>query len=324
MISKNESGQYFSIHDPSRFFNLERDARGHAKSLLLRGQPLDIKKDSRRLEEIIDIWHRLHGKTLRDSARLIKLLYRISERLGNPIASELTNEQFALYRELRTKEVTTTTVNREHSYLRAVFNELKRLGTIDYDNPLSTIRKFKEREGELRFLTHSEISELLETCRCSSNPSLIYIVKICLATGARWSEAESLKMSQVHDCKVTYLNTKSGKNRTIPINKQLFNEINKLNKRGDEKLFLSSLSAFRKTIAKTQIQLLRGQMSHVLRHSFASHFVMNGGNIVVLKEILGHSDITTTMRYAHLAPSHLTDAISFNPLNEHQCDLVDV
>lgn len=45
---------------------------------------------------------------------------------------------------------------------------------------------------------------------------------------------------------------------------------------------------------------------------------MQGGNIVVLKDILGHSEITTTMRYAHLAPSHLNDAVRLNPLNEHQ------
>jgi len=58
-------------------------------------------------------------------------------------------------------------------------------------------------------------------------------------------------------------------------------------------------------------------MSHVLRHTFASHFVISGGNIVVLKDILGHSEITTTMRYSHLAPSHLTDAVKLNPLNQH-------
>lgn len=44
---------------------------------------------------------------------------------------------------------------------------------------------------------------------------------------------------------------------------------------------------------------------HDLRHTFASHFVMRGGNIYDLKALLGHADISTTMRYAHLAPNHL-------------------
>jgi integrase len=44
---------------------------------------------------------------------------------------------------------------------------------------------------------------------------------------------------------------------------------------------------------------------HLLRHTFASHFVMNGGNILALQKILGHSDLKMTMIYAHLAPDFL-------------------
>ena len=57
----------------------------------------------------------------------------------------------------------------------------------------------------------------------------------------------------------------------------------------------------------------KGQCSHVLRHTFASHFMMNGGNILVLKQIVGHTKIEQTMVYAHFAPSHLKDAIKFEP-----------
>ncbi len=58
----------------------------------------------------------------------------------------------------------------------------------------------------------------------------------------------------------------------------------------------------------------KGQLTHVLRHTFASHFIMNGGNILVLQRILGHSNLTMTMRYAHLAPEHLQEAKALNPL----------
>ncbi len=47
----------------------------------------------------------------------------------------------------------------------------------------------------------------------------------------------------------------------------------------------------------------------------ASHFMMNGGNILVLQKILGHSTIAMTMRYAHFAPDHLEDAVRLNPLS---------
>ncbi|MFO0572581.1 MAG: site-specific integrase [Polyangia bacterium] len=44
---------------------------------------------------------------------------------------------------------------------------------------------------------------------------------------------------------------------------------------------------------------------HLLRHTFASHFVMAGGNLLALQEILGHKDVKMTMLYAHLAPEYL-------------------
>lgn len=79
-------------------------------------------------------------------------------------------------------------------------------------------------------------------------------------------------------------------------------------------LFTESLSAFRRALARTSIQLPKGQAAHALRHTFASHFVMNGGNILTLQKILGHSTVVMTMRYAHLSPDHLQDAIKLNPL----------
>ena len=67
-------------------------------------------------------------------------------------------------------------------------------------------------------------------------------------------------------------------------------------------------------LATTTIQLIEGQKTHVLRHTFASHFMMNGGNILVLQRILGHANIRETMKYAHFAPDHLEEAAALNPL----------
>lgn len=104
--------------------------------------------------------------------------------------------------------------------------------------------------------------------------------------------------------------TKSGKNRSIPINDSLFKQLeNHMKTHGR---FFDCIKSFRKYLKTTSIKLPQGQSSHVLRHSFASHFMMNGGNILTLQKILGHS--TIIMRYAHLAPEHLKDAEKFNPL----------
>lgn len=317
MILHSDDG-YSSSYAPNQYFKLKREAVQLDTSLKLKLERESVGRDNRTLDQLIDVWYRMHGKMLRDHIRLRKLLYRMSERLGNPIGYDFTSRDFAVYREERTKEISTTTINREHSYLRAMFNELERLGVIDYPNPLNKIRMFKEREGELRYLSHDEINSLLVACKASSNRSLIYVVKICLATGARWDEANSLKLSQIKDGRITFLNTKSGKNRSVPIQPWLFEELTSLEPVNNRRLFLDSLSAFRKAMQKTGIELPRGQMTHVLRHTFASHYVISGGNVVKLRDTLGHSEITTTMRYAHLAPDHLEDALELNPLNQHK------
>ena len=62
------------------------------------------------------------------------------------------------------------------------------------------------------------------------------------------------------------------------------------------------------------IEIPAGQLTHVLRHTFASHFMINGDNILVLKRILGHTDIKVTMKYAHFAPDNLAEVMFVNPL----------
>lgn len=59
---------------------------------------------------------------------------------------------------------------------------------------------------------------------------------------------------------------------------------------------------------------VRGQLTHICRHTFSSHFVMNGGHILTLQKVLGHSDLKLTMRYAHLAPDYLEEVIYKGPL----------
>lgn len=63
-------------------------------------------------------------------------------------------------------------------------------------------------------------------------------------------------------------------------------------------------------------------MTPVLRNTFASHFMMNGGNILILQRILGHASILDTMRYSHFAPDHLEDAVRLNPLADNQSTIM--
>ena len=59
---------------------------------------------------------------------------------------------------------------------------------------------------------------------------------------------------------------------------------------------------------------------HDLRHSFASNLVAAGASLVVVKELLGHKKIETTMIYAHLAPDQKRDAVAMLVAAEHESD----
>ena len=253
--------------------------------------------DRRTLKEIVELWFKLHGKSLTAGEHVYDKLVLMVDALGNPLATDLSSKLFAHYRDKRlTGEI--------------YFSELARLGEWTAPNPLESMRKFTIAEKEMAWLTHEQITELLYDCQHQSD-LLALVVKICLSTGARWREAVNLTRSQVTKYRITFVRTKGKKNRSIPISKELYEEIIALD---GFKFFTDCYFQFLSVMDKTSIVLPRGQLTHVLRHTFAAHFMMSGGNILALQKILGHHDIKMTMRYAHLTPDHLETALRFNPL----------
>jgi integrase len=266
----------------------------------------------------VALWYRYHGINLADGVRRLSSLNDIAMALGNPQACLLSAEAFVDYRYNRIQSGTNEkTVNNHHGYLSAVFSKLRKLKVIDYQNPLEEVDFIKIQERQLSYLSIDQINLLLETIKTGCvNESTWYVAQLCLRTGARWGEAEQLRFKQLHNGRVTYEFTKSKRTRTIPLDDAFFKDLIRFAgyKNPDDRVFTNCIGAFRRAVTRADIDLQKGQNTHILRHSFASHFIMNGGNILSLQKILGHADITTTMRYAHLAPDHLMDAIRLNPV----------
>ncbi len=279
------------------------------------------KKDARRLSDLLQLWFDIHGRSLSSGEGTRIRLEKAVEKMGNPIAATFNASRFITYRAKRLESgVSENTMNRELSYLRSMFNELIRSELWLGSNPLSKVRPFKIHEAELAFLTTEQISLVLETTKNGVNPSTYNVVRLCLATGARWGEAESIRSENIiisgEAAHITFVKAKSKKNRSVPLDVKLAKEV-KHKKYG--RLFGSCYSAFRDAIKRTGIELPEGQLTHILRHTFGSHFMMNGGNILVLQKVLGHSSLNVTMRYAHFAPDHLKQALELNPLVLTQC-----
>nr|WP_255519603.1 tyrosine-type recombinase/integrase [Enterobacter cloacae complex sp. P1B] len=185
--------------------------------------------------------------------------------LRNPLATDLSSKMFALYRDKRLtgeiyysdkwkKGASPVTINLEQSYLSGVFSELARLGEWTAPNPLENMRKFTIAEKEMVWLTHEQITEILYYCQRQS-PLLALIVKIFLSTGARWREAVNLTCSQVTMYHITFVRTKGKKNRSIPISKDLYEEIIALN---GFKFFTDCYFQFLSVMQKTSIVLPHG------------------------------------------------------------------
>lgn len=333
-ISKIENGKW-----QVQVFPNGRDGKRIRRQFATKGEALSFEKhikdqaqdkpwlgektDKRRVIDLVELWFNTHGITLADGEKRRTTMAFACEAMGNPLATEFNAKIFASYREqrlsgkitrsTRVKTVTPRTVNLELAYFRAMFNELRRLDEWTSPNPLENVREFKISESEMAYLTIEEIRTLLTECENSRSKDLTAIVKICLATGARWSEAEGLKGNQIRVGQIIYVKTKGKKNRAVPITEKLQADLP--SSRKAQLLFKPCYSAFRKAMQRAGIETPAGQLTHVLRHTFASHFMMNGGNVLVLQRILGHTDIKVTMRYAHFAPDHLAETLILNPLN---------
>ncbi|PMJ92834.1 tyrosine-type recombinase/integrase [Vibrio sp. 10N.261.55.A7] len=281
---------------------------------------LGEKADHRRLSEIVDLWFVLHGKNLKSGEHTKGRMQHIVTALGDPLASQITPKQLAHYRANRTfqqgknpqKEIAISSNNRDMTCLKAVFNKLIEFKEWQQPNPLDGIKNIKTPESELTFLRQGQIIKLFDVIKASDYADDLRIVfMICLATGARINEAILLKGEHVFDNKVTYVNTKGKRNRTLPISQTLYDDINP-QKSG--RLFTCNYKIAHKWLVRALPDLPNGQATHVLRHTFATNFMRNGGNILDLKEALGHSKIEQTMVYAHFSPNHLESVVRLNPI----------
>lgn len=264
--------------------------------------------ERRQLSELIKLWWLYHGQNLKNGTIEHRNLKRTTEQMGDPEICRMNKRAILEFRTLRLRNgITSSSINRDMYRLSGMFSALIKLEVYTGDHPLKGLPPLTEKPATVTFLTEEEIARLLATLEGDAYRLAI----LCLSTGARWGEASTLRAEHVVNRRVTFTETKNGKNRIIPISEEV-ERIIKTRKTG--RLFKVGYKSFCKKIRAVKLDIPNGQSSHILRHTFASHFAMNGGNLVALQQILGHATIQQTMTYAHLAPDYLENAITLNPL----------
>lgn len=270
---------------------------------------LGASVDRRTLSELLDTWWLLFGQTQENGETEKRHLNKTIRALGDPAVNRLSKRTIAQHRSQRLENgISAATINRDIYRLSGMFSTLIKMEEFSKENPCKGLEPLKETPPAMTYLTKSEIGRLLETLTGDDRR----VALLCLSTGARWGEGSTLRGEQVNHGRVTFLKTKNGKRRIVPISEELESEI-KTSDTGP--LFRVDYENFCERLREVKPDLPRGQATHVLRHTFASWFMMNGGNIIALQQILGHASIQQTMVYAHVAPDYLQHAVLLNPFS---------
>ena len=295
--------------------HLAEEVIAKRKVQILEGRYFDIKKNFQiPIDEIAEDFLKYSKNNKKSYGRDIILVDNLLDFFRNKRLNNITPILIEQYKGKRLNEdgMMPATVNREIACLKCIFNWAIKNGKADV-NPMKQVKLLKENNTRLRFLSQEEIIQLKNNCSERIRP----IVETALMTGMRRGEILNLKWEDVNFQQgiIVIKNSKSGKLREIPICSALRKVMEQYsNASTGEYVFCSELgqpyrnfyTGFQRIVKKAGIEDFS---FHDLRHTAASYLIMLGIDIVTVKEILGHSSINMTLRYAHLSPLHKREAM---------------
>lgn len=269
---------------------------------------LEKPRDHRRLSELFELWWVYAGRNNKYAGKRKTEITAIIKDMNDPMAFKLTKKFLSEYRSRRLfSGIKESTINRDMTHLSGMISALVDVGEFVGEHPFRAIKPLKEKIPEMSYLTTTEIEDLLSAVEGDA----WRLTLLCLSTGGRWGEVTALRAEHMINNRVTFTKTKNGKTRTVPVSDEVMKAVKTKN---SGLLFSVDYGDYRQILKTVKPDLPKGQAVHVLRHTFAAHFMINGGNILALQKIMGHSSIQQSMTYAHLAPDYLQDAILLNPL----------
>ena len=262
---------------------------------------------SRIFGEFIEKYWELEGRNLR--AKGIRgILDVFKKRFGDKSMADITPADLQAFYNETADRTSAATANRQMNFLSPIFNRAKEWRDYFGDNPAKAVRRRKEENKRLRFLSEDEIRRLLGCASTRIRP----LLSCALLTGMRRGEILQLRWEQVDIARrhIYVLKTKSSKPRELPIGVKLLRMFLDLHPKTEGPVFevpeITLRVHFRHALIAADIRDFR---FHDLRHTFASHFIMRTGDLPALQKLLGHSTPDMTQRYAHLAKEHLAAKI---------------
>ncbi|EKD75460.1 MAG: hypothetical protein ACD_44C00124G0001 [uncultured bacterium] len=211
------------------------------------------------------------------------------------------------------------TANRIITILKAILNHAFNTNRVQSSEVWQKLKPFKNvLEPKIRFLSETETTRLLNACVSDFR----LLIRGALLTGARYGELTTLKVGDYSsDNNTVFIHqSKSGKPRHIPLNKEGINFFEQLTAGKKSQEFMFTRSDGKQWKKNYQVRPLEAACNaakiipsinfHILRHTYGSALAMKGVPLQVIAAVLGHSDTRVTHKhYAHLMPSYIADVI---------------
>ncbi|MGB0580763.1 MAG: tyrosine recombinase [Limisphaerales bacterium] len=224
------------------------------------------------------------------------------------------------------KKLSSESLYLQISALRAFyrFAETEKFVDVNVAENLSLPKRWKRLP---KALTNDEVSKLLRkpTQGTPGNLCDYAILELAYASGLRLSEIRTLRLEQLH-LEAGFINVigKGNKERVVPVGSKATAAINNwltvgrpelvkpktpaavfITQRGTQFSRITMWLRIKKCAAASGIE--RNVTPHMLRHSFATHLLEHGADLRVIQELLGHSSISTTEVYTHVANNRLRE-----------------
>ncbi|RYG90585.1 DUF4102 domain-containing protein [Loktanella sp. IMCC34160] len=297
-------------------------ARAEAKRLLgdvLRGEDPSATRQERRqaptvtalCERFLRDYAAIHCKpsTNRSYEMLIRL--HIRPALGPMLINDVTRADVAALH-LKLSTDAPYQANRVLALISKLFNTAQDWGLrAEGSNPAHRIKKNREEEKK-RYLSEEEqtrLGRVLNECLQDESETVFVIsaIMLLMLTGCRRNEITTLRWDYIHYTHLDLPDSKTGRRR-IPLPRDAYDILMSLPRRDGNPYVIQGITPdgyltdlerpWRRIRERAGLEDVR---LHDLRHTYASVAMQSGIDPFTLKEIMGHRNLQTTLRYAHLA-----------------------
>ena len=254
--------------------------------------------------------------------------FLITRKPKKTIETALEDDALSYISMLSTKGFNAKTQSRRLSALKQFYNFCNNENHLEH-NPFVNIKNPKMEKNLPKFLSEEEMVMLLDMAKKHENKMIYPMLEILYSTGLRVSELVSLKISSIIEQSTFLLvRGKGEKERIVPLTsiaqkviKDWLLQLKVLFPIKNNLYVFPSSKAKQGYITRERFAQILKELAincnidyykvspHVIRHSFASHILNNGGDLKSIQSMLGHSDISTTEIYTHILDSKLKEAV---------------